>query len=99
MTNPTIQTDIAEVLKEIQIDQKTMLNEMRSGQKEMLKEISDIKVSLETVKGDIKALDTKVEQLDKRVANQEFLNRGVFIGLLLALLGGVVNFFGWIPKS
>ena len=99
MTNLTIQTDIAEVLKEIKIDQKTMLNEMRSGQKEILKEISDIKVSLETAKGDIKALDTKVEQLDKRVANQEFLNRGVFIGLLLALLGGVVNFFGWIPKS
>lgn len=99
MTNPTIQTDIAEVLKEIQIDQKTMLNEMRSGQKEILKEISDIKVSLETAKDDIKALDAKVEQLDKRIANQEFLNRGVFIGLLLALLGGVVNFFGWIPKS
>lgn len=99
MTNPSIQVDIAEVLKEIQIDQKTMLNEMRSGQKEILKEISDIKVGLETVKGDIKALDTKVEQLDKRIANQEFLNRGVFIGLLLALLGGVVNFFGWIPKS
>ncbi|MDJ0689719.1 MAG: hypothetical protein QNJ41_14545 [Xenococcaceae cyanobacterium MO_188.B32] len=88
MTNPTIQVDIAEILKDLQ-----------SGQKEILKEISDIKVSLETVKGDIKALDTKVEQLDKRVANQEFLNRGVFIGLLLALLGGVVNFFGWIPKS
>lgn len=88
MTNPTIQTDIAEVLKDLQ-----------SGQKEILKEISDIKVSLETVKGDIKALDTKVEQLDKRIADREFLNRGVFIGLLLALLGGVVNFFGWIPKS
>ena len=88
MNNPTIQTDIAEILRDLQ-----------SGQKEILKEISDIKVSLETVKGDIKALDTKVEQLDKRVGNQEFLNRGVFIGLLLALLGGVVNFFGWIPKN
>ncbi len=88
MTNPSIQVDIAEVLKDLQ-----------SGQKEILKEISEIKVSLETVKGDIKALDTKVEQLDKRIANQEFLNRGVFIGLLLALLGGVVNFLGWIPKS
>ncbi len=81
MTNPTIETDIAEILKDLQ-----------KGQKE-------IQITLETIKGDIKALDTKVEQLDKRVGNQEFLNRGVFIGLLLALLGGVVNFFGWIPKS
>ena len=88
MDNPTIQTDIAEILKDLQ-----------KGQQDILKEISDIRVSLEGVKGDIKALDTKVEQLDKRVANQEFLNRGVFIGLLVALLGGMVNFFGWIPKS
>lgn len=88
MDNPTIQTDIAEILKDLQ-----------QGQKEILKEVSDVKINLETVKGNIKALDTKVEQLDKRIANQKFLNRGVFIGLLLALLGGIINAFGWIPKS
>ncbi len=81
MTNPIIETDIGEILKDLQKGQK------------------DIQITLETIKGDIKALDTKVEQLDKRLANQEFLNRGVFIGLLVALLGGVVNFFGWIPKA
>lgn len=88
MTNPTIETDIAEILKDLQ-----------KGQKEIQKDQKDIQIALETIKGDIKALDTKVEQLDKRVANQEFLNRGVFIGLLIALLGGVVNFLGWMPKS
>jgi hypothetical protein len=88
MSNPIIETDIAVILKELQL-----------GQKEILKEVTDIKVNLETVKGNIKALDTKVEQLDKRVANQEFLNRGVFIGLLLALLGGLVNLLGWMPKQ
>lgn len=88
MDNSTIQTDIAEILKDLQ-----------QGQKEILKEVSDVKINLETVKGNIKALDTKVEQLDKRLANQEFLNRGVFIGLLLALLGGIINAFGWIPKN
>ena len=81
MSNPTIETDIAEILKDLQKGQK------------------DILISLETVKGDIKALDTKVEQLDKRVGNQEFLNRGIFIGLLLALLSGLVNYFGWMPKG
>lgn len=50
MTNATIETDIAEILKDLQKGQK------------------DILISLETVKGDIKALDTKVEQLDKRIA-------------------------------
>ena len=81
MTNPTIETDIAEILKDLQKGQK------------------DILLSLETVKGDLKALDTKVEQLDKRIGNQEFLNRGIFIGLLLALLSGLINYFGWIPKG
>jgi hypothetical protein len=88
MNNPIIEIDIGVILKELQ-----------SGQKEILREISDIKVSLETVKGDIKSLDTKVEQLDKRIANQEFLNRGVFIGLLLALLGGLINWLGWMPRT
>ena len=81
MTNPTIETDIAEILKDLQKGQK------------------DILISLETVKGDIKALDAKVEQLDKRLGNQEFLNRGIFIGLLLALLSGLINYFGWMPKG
>ncbi|MEM8718678.1 MAG: hypothetical protein AAGE84_05145 [Cyanobacteria bacterium P01_G01_bin.39] len=81
MTNPSIETDIAEILKDLQKGQK------------------DILISLETIKGDIKALDTKVEQLDKRIGNQEFLNRGIFIGLLLALLSGLVNYFGWMPKG
>ncbi|MEO0834732.1 MAG: hypothetical protein AAFY16_01835 [Cyanobacteria bacterium J06642_3] len=81
MTNPSIETDIAEILKDLQKGQK------------------DILISLETIKDDIKALDTKVEQLDKRISNQEFLNRGIFIGLLLALLSGLVNYFGWMPKG
>ena len=88
MNNPTRETDLAEILKDLQ-----------SGQKEILKEVSDLKVSLEEVKGNIKVLETTVKELDKRVANQEFTNRGVLIGLILALLGGAVKLFGLIPSS
>lgn len=83
MTNPIIEIDIAEILKDLQ-----------SGQKEILKEISSVKVSLEAMKGDIKVLDTSIKELDKRVSNQEFSNRGILIGLILALLGGAVKLFG-----
>jgi uncharacterized protein involved in exopolysaccharide biosynthesis len=76
MTNPKIETDIAEILKDLQ-----------KGQKE-------IQITLETIKGDIKALDTKVEQLDKRVGNVEFSNRGILISLVVAVLGGAVKLFG-----
>ena len=69
MSNIQIEIDLAEILKEIKLDQRTMLEEMRSGQKEILKKVTALEVSLETVKGDIKALDIKVEQLDKRIGN------------------------------
>ena len=51
------------------------------------------------MKNDIKSLDTKVEQLDKRIANQEFTpirgqaNRGVLVGFILVMLGGLVKLF------
>lgn len=110
MNNPIIEVNLGEILKEIQGDQKKILEEVNNiklGQAKIegkiealdLKLSGEIKAIDEKLSGQIKTLDTKVEQMDKRLANQEFLNRGVFIGLLLALLGGVVNFFGWIPKS
>ena len=48
------------------------------------------------IKGDIKALNEKVEGLGKRLDNQEFLSRGIVIGLGVAILGGFAKFFGWI---
>ena len=67
-------------------------------------DISDLKIELTEVKGDIETLDeklsgqittldTKVEQLDKRIVNQEFINRSVLIGLILAFVGSVVSMF------
>ncbi|ELS01394.1 hypothetical protein Xen7305DRAFT_00010980 [Xenococcus sp. PCC 7305] len=118
MTNPTIETDLADILREIKSDQREILKEISnfkrevdsdqkailkeisdfkkevdSDQKAILKEISDVKVELAEVRGDIKSLDTKVEQLDKRIANQEFINRGVLVGLILVMLGGLAKIF------
>lgn len=83
MTNPIIQNDLAEILGEIKQELKNIdnrLNKLEVGQAE--------------IKGEIKAVDTKVEQLDKRVANQEFTNRGVLVGLVLVILGGAIKLFG-----
>ena len=76
MTNPKIEVDIAEILKDLQ-----------TGQKELLKEVFELK-------GDIKALDTKVEQLNVRIGNVEFANRGILIGIGVVILGGLVMLFG-----
>lgn len=41
-------------------------------------------------------LEEKVDGLAKRIDNQEFINRGVLVGLIIALLGGLAKMFGFI---
>lgn len=103
MNNPIIQTDVAEVLKKLdsrfdKLDQKLdKLSEdvtaLKVGQAKIEGKIDALD---ERLSGQIKALDTKVEQLDKRVGSQEFTNRGVLIGLIVVILGGAAKFFGFV---
>ncbi len=85
MTNPVIETDLTEILSEIKEDIKTISNRLNT-----------IEVGQAEIKGDIKALDTKVEQLDKRVGNQELTNRGILVGLVVIIFGGAAKVFGLI---
>ena len=99
MDNPVIQTDIAEILKDIKSDQKKILEQvtdLKIGQAKIEGRIDAVD---EKLSGQIKALDTKVDQLDKRVGNQEFTNRGVLVGLILVILGGAAKFFGLVGNS
>jgi peptidoglycan hydrolase CwlO-like protein len=88
MSNPVIETDIADILKEI-----------KSDQKKILEEVNALKLGQSEIKGDVKALDTKVEQLDKRISNSELTNRGILIGLVVVILGGVAKLFGFMDNS
>ena len=56
MNNPTIEINIADILKDLQ-----------SGQKEIQKEISDLKVNLETVKGDVNVLKGEINNVKTEV--------------------------------
>ena len=85
MNNPIIQTDIAEILG--QINQKLDCSR---------EDVTDLKVGQAKIEGKIEALDTKVEQLDKRIGNQEFTNQGVLIGLVVVILGGAAKLFGFM---
>ena len=94
MSNPIIQTDIADILKEIQSDQKEILKEVNSIKLGQAKLEGKIEAVDEKLSGQIKALDTKVDQLDKRIGNSELTNRGVLIGLVVIILGGAAKLFG-----
>jgi predicted RNase H-like nuclease (RuvC/YqgF family) len=78
----TIETDLKDIFNKI--DQR--LERMEQGQNEL-------KLSVSELKGEIKALDIKVDGLSTRVGNQEFLFRGIFGGLLLIILRGVAKMF------
>ena len=104
MTSPIIEVEIADILKDLQSTQKKLLEEIyevkvaqarMDGKIDALDEklSGQIKSVDEKLSGQIKALDTKVDQLDKRIANQEFNNRGILVGLILVMLGGLVKLF------
>ena len=59
----------------------------------------EIKALDERLSGDIKTLSAKVDGLGKRLDNQEFLNRGVVVAVLAALIAGGAKLFGFLPKS
>ncbi len=104
MTNPVIQTDIAEVLGEIRQELRTIsdrLNQLEVGQAEIK---GEIKARDEKLSGQIKTLDEKVSgqkevsekitaQLDKRISNQELLNRVIGGSLVVSIIGGIITFF------
>ncbi|MDJ0600522.1 MAG: hypothetical protein QNJ37_16975 [Crocosphaera sp.] len=65
--------------------------------KELKKDVGDFKreslVSIESLKGNINALDVEVKAINKRLDSQEFINRSVAIGFIVALLTGVIKLF------
>jgi predicted RNase H-like nuclease (RuvC/YqgF family) len=89
MSNPIIETDLAQILG--QINQK--LDKLSEEVSELK---TEVKVGFAEVKGEIKILDARVEQLDKRISNSEFTNRGILIGIVVIILGGAAKFFGLI---
>ncbi|NJO98779.1 MAG: hypothetical protein HC764_24555 [Pleurocapsa sp. CRU_1_2] len=109
MTNPIIQTDIAEVLATINqkldsIGERLVKVEIGQARIEGKIETVDEKLSgkIEAVdaklSGQVKSLDTKVDQLDKRISNSELTNRGILIGLVVIILGGAAKLFGLMPN-
>ncbi len=89
MSNPIIETDLAQILGKI--DQK--LDKLSEEVTELK---TEVKVGFAEVKGEIKALDAQVEQLDKRITNSEFTNRGILIGIVVIILGGAAKIFGFV---
>ncbi|NJL56163.1 DUF1640 domain-containing protein [bacterium] len=78
------------------------INDLKVGQARLEERVNslenklDEKIARLEEKLDQKAanLGDKIEGLTKRIDSQEFVSRGVLIGLILALLGGLAKLFG-----
>ena len=66
---------------------------------EVNQKLNKLEIGQVELSGEIKTLDEKVSGIDKRLDNQEFINRGVLVALIVALIGGVAKLFGWLPTS
>lgn len=57
--------------------------------------IDGISENVAELKTEVKVLDEKLIGINSRLDTQEFINRGVVLGLLLAVLGGFAKLFGF----
>lgn len=94
MTNPKIETDLAQILLEIKSDIKSLESKIEQRFDKVDERLNKLEIGQADLKGDIKSLDTKTEQLDKRIGNVEFANRGILVGLVIVILGGAIKLFG-----
>jgi len=100
---PTIETDLAKILERIEgkidgvaKDVTDIKIDLATTKAELKGEINTLRTEL---KGEIKSLDEKVDGLSKRVDSVDFINRGVFVALIIAILGGFAKIFGFIGNN
>jgi len=102
MSNTPIEltTDLSQVLAQItqkldQIDQKFEAKLDKIDQKFETK-LDKIDERLNKLEVGQAKLEEKMEGLGKRFESQEFISRGVVIGLIVAILGGLAKLFGFV---
>jgi cell division septum initiation protein DivIVA len=83
----------------IETDLKEILDQINHKLEHIQENITDIKISQTELKGEIKALDTKVEGLSMRIQNQEFTSRAILGSLVLVILGSALKMFGFLPPT
>ncbi|MFM7438162.1 MAG: hypothetical protein ACKO2V_06085 [Snowella sp.] len=115
MASPTIEIELVKVLERIEQNLADFRKETEQNLADFRKEtnqrfdkIEERLTSLEIgqarlderLTGEMKTANAKLDGLDKRLDTQEFINRSVVVGLVLAIAAGVVKlFFPGFPGS
>lgn len=91
----TLRSDTTESIGTLRSDMTESIGTLRSDTTENSSSLRSDLVRVETtLKSEIEVLSGNVDNIVKRIDTQEFINRGVIIGLILAVLGGFAKVFG-----
>lgn len=102
-----LQTDMTEVkisIAELKKDNQRLEEKIDSTAKSLEDKIENTNKKIDTTAKSLedkidatnKNLTDNLQNLGKRVDNSEFINRGIFVGLILTILGGFAKFLGLI---
>jgi predicted nuclease with TOPRIM domain len=91
----------------VEVELKDFLIQINQKLDNLQKDVTDIKIELSEVKGEIKRLEgkidgvekrleEKIDGLEKRLENQEFVSRGILVALIVTILGGLAKLFGLV---
>ena len=78
----------------IEYDLKEILTRIEGRFDKLESKIDKIGEDITDLQAKVGVLSEKVEGITNRLDTQEFINRGVIIGLILAVLGGFAKVFG-----
>ena len=93
----------------IEVNLADILNKIDQRLDRIEQSVNDLKVNSTRLEGKVEAieekidsqgkiLEAKIDGLDKRIANQEFINRSVLAALIVGIIGGFAKLFGFIDK-
>ena len=102
MSNETVTYSLEAVLTRIEGKIDSLQRDVNQKFDKIDERLTKVEIGQSEIRGDIKALDerltTEIKALTTRVAYQEFINRGIFIALVVAILGGAAKLFGFFPN-
>ncbi|MCA2727724.1 DUF4164 domain-containing protein [Microcystis sp. M166S2] len=102
MANETVTYSLEAVLTRIEGKIDSLQRDVNQKFDKIDERLTKVEIGQSENRGDIKALDerltTEIKGLTTGVAYQEFTNRGIFIALVVAILGGAAKLFGFFPN-
>jgi len=98
-TPPTFTYTLEEILSRFEQKIDRQFAEVNQKLEKIDDRLNKLEIGQAELSGEIKTLDEKVSGIGKRLDNQEFINRGILVSVIIALLGGAAKLFDILPLT